>query len=200
MAIFTRTLTVESVKEATSNREHAAIAAFDSLGKAHWENLRRATDACEKEHEAYAPYVKAFAPFAVILERKEFTLNPLDLVSIWSMLEGLKFKHVHAGYGLAHSLALTYGTSTMKNADWKNLYGWVADDEMDALMHLMDSETPDAIIFQSRLLDIYLSSQELDNLNTSHGHNLDASTSGLLRKIGLDVRNGLSPFLTRKVK
>lgn len=99
-------------------------------------------------------------PFARRLNQlEEFTLEPLDLVSIWSRISQ-DFEGAYMGYTLAAVIPTTYGINGIDSKKWKEIVPFVAKNRKFPKEFLIDE--PNQIKFWTRLKNVGKSLDELD--------------------------------------
>lgn len=114
----------------------------------------------KENREAQRYITDNITPFAMRLNQLEdFTLEPLDLVSIWSRINR-DFGGAYTGYNLAATIPTTYGTRGIDLKKWKEVVPFIAKNRKFPEEFLIDE--PNQIKFWARLKNVRESLKELD--------------------------------------
>lgn len=154
-------LRTEEIAAAKRDRSHIVIQVFDGLGEKHWNTLLQSLRTADNEQQQKLRE-KSFVPFAEALEGKVFTLMPLEIVSIWSRAMEVFPNNRYPRYTLSTAIAYTYGAIPIKSEEWKHLFKMAHEKGYDHLEYLAGKDTPNAIRFRQRLLEVDKSLQELN--------------------------------------
>ncbi len=165
-------LTRAQVENAKRDRSHVAITELDRIGQPHWNSLVDSLRGAEDNRGGQMLIEKAFIPLAEALEGKQFSLGPLEFVSIWVRMDellplntdvktrdGLDVGHLTnftCRYGLAQSILCPYATLTIESQDWKHLYKNFVESQKGT-MYLQDvaiKNRDGALVFRQRFAEI----------------------------------------------
>lgn len=153
----------EQIEGAKQDRSHIVIQTFDALGAEHWKNLvkRLRTDTNNQRQQKECR--DAIVPFAEALDGKAFTLEPLDIVSIWSRAMEVFPNTTYPRYSLSTAIACAFGALPIKSEDWKNLFKKMNENRGSRYLEdLARKDRANSIIFGQRLTEISASREELD--------------------------------------
>ena len=183
-------LTREQVETAKQNRSHIAIEIFDSLGDEYWKKLAESAKV-EDNQEVQRVYAKGFLPFAGALEGNLFTLNPLEIISIWSKKRELFEMRPYPGYQLATILSCAYGAQSLESKKWKNLFTrlFSSSEGRDSFRDLCKKDAASSKIFFNRLEEIRLSLSDIAHYREGTRESfVDLSRKAYLEKDQLSLK------------
>jgi hypothetical protein len=146
-------ITKEQVEAAKKDRSHIAIKTLNDLGESYWIDVaRRAESDRDKRQEIYT---QGYIPFTQALKGESFTLNPLEIISIWSRASELFEGEVpYPRYRLSTSLSCLYGAMNIESGPWKTLYEGICDERVRPFNDLVEKDGENAIKFRDRLYEI----------------------------------------------
>jgi len=152
--------TKEQFEAAKKDRRHVAILALDNLGEKYWRDFMATLDS---EKTGYRLIGEAFVQFADAIEGKPFSLNPLDIVSIWTRAGELFGRRAAPKYNLATSLTFVYGTLPIASQNWKNMFRIYQKEGsiFTYLQRLKRDESKNYRLYKGRIEDILRSLDEL---------------------------------------
>jgi len=152
-------LTTEQVESAKKDRSHLAIVTLDSFGDSYWPSIIEKTRP-EDNQKRQEIYRQAFIPFSEKLHETDFSLGPLDIISIWSRAKEIFPEQIYARYELSTSLACSYGSNPIDSQDWKRVS---ASGSISERLHdLSKTDKAKASLFSKRLTEIDSSLKEID--------------------------------------
>ncbi len=154
-------ITAERINAAKNKRNHAVITAFESMGEAYWEALKDSLRRTEGSGDQMKISTRAAIPFSESLKGKKFTLDPLELVSIWSRImetfpntESCNMRGVYPKYNISTAIACAYGTQNIDSEEWKNLFKKITSSGIGPFISLTNNDTKNASIFAEKIGDI----------------------------------------------
>lgn len=159
-------LTREQVEWAKKDRSHIVVQTLNSFGKEYWKKTIMQANLYNEDNQIRQQiYNESFLPFAIKLEGQLFTLNSLEIISIWSRADELFPKLVYPKYSLSTNLALVYGTALLNLDEWKELpkdYPISGSEFTRKLTKLSNQDSQSASVMRKRLREIDKSLREID--------------------------------------
>ena len=150
----------EQIENAKKDRSHLAIKILDSFGNQYWtdavQEMRRA-DGNEAKQEVCR---KAILPAAEAFEGQDFTLKPLEIISIWSRARELFGKVTYPNYGLSTALAFSFCSRPIQSEAWKHLYQ--KHGQKGYFTRLCKGERENSLVFGRKLDQLRESRREID--------------------------------------
>ncbi len=153
-------ITRESIALARRNRDHPVIETMDQMGTPYWNILRESLRSRTNPKEKHEIRWRAMVPFAEALRGREFTLGPLEIVSIWSKAmktfqgNSLPNESVSLRHSLASAIVWSYVEDGMPQ-DWRSLFKRLREREgLSYLRSLVEQGGSDAERFFARRNEI----------------------------------------------
>jgi hypothetical protein len=115
-------LTRDQIESAKNDRSHVVTRIIDQIGMAHWTDLTNLLRVTKDNQEQQRLCSKSMIPFAEALGREVFTLEPLEIVSIWAKALEVFPDNCYPRYDLSTSIACAYGTIPISSEAWKHLF------------------------------------------------------------------------------
>lgn len=123
ISMYTGNLTKEAIESAKQNREHYAIQALSSFGEGYWSKFARELQSTADNQLQQKACRRIVIPIARALEDQQFTLKPLEIVSIWPHISDPFYPPSnYLGYDLSEALSWTYAIRGIKASAWKSLF------------------------------------------------------------------------------
>jgi len=195
-------LTPISIADAKKDTSHPVIGVLYSL-KDDWIGLKNNLENTRQEStvKQQSLCAEAIKKFESALSGKRFGLQPLDLVSIWSVLMDDKDvfpDNKYFRYRVAASLACAYAERDTASAEWKGVFGKVLDisGERDVKvmetkckgLNLLADDAGNAEKFANGLQEVSKSLQAISRSSEYDANSGDA----VLLEILENARNGIS--------
>jgi hypothetical protein len=157
-------LTEGWINLARQDKSHVGIKVLDSFPVEYWTDLIKSFEGkeavgCQAEcHGAVTPYAER-------LEGQNFTLNPLEIVSVWNrVLELLPITPrdtLYARYDIASALSFAYATAPINSKEWKGLFAKKSKDSR-YLERLIKEDPQNREIYDKRLCEVLASLEQID--------------------------------------
>lgn len=153
-------LTREQIEVAKKDTNHPVVKVFlnmqEEIKEFMWD-YRKIKD----NQEAQKYVTNNINPFAKKLNQlEEFSLEPLDIVSIWSRINQDFEGKIYVGYNLAATIPATYGTRGITSQSWKEVVPFVAKNKKIPEEILKDKQNQ--IYFWKRIKNVKENVKELD--------------------------------------
>jgi len=157
-------LTKNQIEAASKDRNHLVIKTLDSFGDNYWSRLVEEARAKPSQQEGCMKYYEGFIPFAKNINGQKFTLNPLEIISVWSRATELFPIQQHAKYALSTAIACTYGIYPIKSDELMGLYESIATRNYKKAGEIVKESETERERFRGRLREI---KNSLEKINTN---------------------------------
>ena len=156
-------ITKEAIESAKLNRKHEVIETLSSMRETHWTNLANELSANVDNQIQQRLCKDSVVPVYRKLEGSRFTLQPLEIVSIWSYVSGSPFPASHyLKYKLSAALSWNYVLRNVESGEWRDLFCTGSITKMEQLSQ-RDSHSSNIVLKKAAEI-----SQSLDELSYYH--------------------------------